>query len=99
MVRGGEPTVPQLARVCKEMVNQWGDLRVYFGTARPTLMAEVQSVAPIETQVFTDSMTRPKFAVLSFLLSLRKYWFIELLVFGLSDWCLICVCVLWFCCV
>ena len=72
MVRGGEPTIPHLARVCEEVVNQWGDLHVYFGMMRATLMTEVQSVAHIETQGFTDSMTRPKFAVLRFLLSMRK---------------------------
>ena len=69
---GDVSQVPELAKLCAELVERWDDLGAYFGLHRAVGGAETRSMATMETQVFNDSMARPRFAVLKFILESSK---------------------------
>ena len=62
-------TLSQLAAVCAELVNRWDYLAGYFGSGCGGTLVELRSVASLNVQIFSDRLSRPQFAVLSWLLN------------------------------
>lgn len=65
--------VTHLASVCKELVERWDDLAGYFGGQRQQVSVELRSVPSLEVHIFDDRLSRPQFAILSWLLTTSKY--------------------------
>ena len=55
-----------------ELVERWDDISLYFGTHRPTAVAEVRTQPNFESHVLEDRLSRPRFAVLKYLLNISK---------------------------
>ena len=78
-----------------ELVERWDDISLYFGTHRPTAVAEVSTQPSFESHVLEDRLSRPRFAVLKNLLNISKLIqrvFVKsfsLLVFGEGFGCLV----------
>ena len=66
-MRGGTSGFQELSALVAELVERWDDLGAYFGVHRSHTAAETSSIVNMETQVFNDGMSRPRFAVLKFL--------------------------------
>ena len=66
-MRGGVNQFREFSTLSAELVERWDDLGAYFGVHRANTSAETSNIASMETQVFNDAMTRPRFAVLKFL--------------------------------
>ena len=61
--------MPHLADLCVELVERWDDLAGFFGGQRQGVSVELRSVPSLEMQIFTDRLSRPQFAILSWLLT------------------------------
>ena len=48
-------------------MERWDDLGAYFGVHRSNTVSETRSIGSMETQVFNDALSGPRFAVLKFL--------------------------------
>ena len=75
-VRGGANRFQELSSLITEVVERWDDPEPYFGVHRSNTVAETPNIASMETQVFNDAMTRPRFAVLKFLAETGQYRFL-----------------------
>ena len=73
-VREPEVSIDELTGVCSELVERWDDVSLYFGTHRLTAASEVRSHPKFEIHAFEDRLSRPRFAVLKWLLSISE-WF------------------------
>ena len=69
-MRGGASRFRELSALVTELVERWDDLGAYFGVHRANTAAETSNIVSMETQVFNDGMSRPRFAVLNSLLRL-----------------------------
>ena len=76
-MRSEELTLPQMAKVCAELVERWDDLASYFGGQRESAPVELRSVPSLDVQIFNDRLSRPQFAILSWLLSTGKFGLYE----------------------
>ena len=72
-VRGGAARFQELSALCTELVERWDDLGAYFGVHRSNTVSETRNIASMETQVFNDALSRPRFAVLKFLAETSQY--------------------------
>ena len=54
-------------------MERWDDLGAYFGVHRSNTVSETRSIASMETEVFSDALSRPQFAVLKFLAETGQY--------------------------
>ena len=66
-------TVTQLAAVCSELVEKWDDLAVFFGAESSGALMELRSVPGLNVLIFNDRLSRPQFAILSWLLDTGKH--------------------------
>ena len=69
----GADDVRSTALLFREVVDRWSELGAYFGTHRPTVVAEARSHSTLESQLFDDALILPRFAVVAFLYETRKF--------------------------
>ena len=62
-------TLAELADVCAELVERWDDLAGFFGTESSGALVELRSVPSLNVLIFNDRLSRPQFAILSWLLA------------------------------
>ena len=68
-MRSESLTLAQLADVCAELVERWDDLAGFFGTESSGALVELRSVPSLNVLIFNDRLSRPQFAILSWLLA------------------------------
>ena len=67
-------TLPQVVAVCTELVDRRANLAGFFGGGCGGALVELRSVASINVQIFSDRLSRPHFAILSWLLKTSMYY-------------------------
>ena len=73
IVCGHEVCTTELGQVCAEKIDRWNDVSLYFATHRHTASTEVRTQSKFDVHIFKDRLSRPRVAVLKYLLNICNF--------------------------